>query len=447
MIHATRIKQLSDAPVRDREYVLYWMQASQRAACNHALEYAVRAADELKVPVVVGFGLDEGYPEANARHFAFMLQGLEKTREALLSRGIQLAVRKAPPDEAALSFARRACLVVCDRGYLRHQRQWRARVAAEADCRVVQVESDVIVPVEVASGKEEYAARTIRPRIHAHLDDYLVDLEESGPERDSLDLGLRSADVSDWRATLARLDVDRSVAPVDEYPGGTEHARWLLREFIARRLTRYHERRSEPVLGWSSHLSPYLHFGQISPLEVALEVGAHEGEGPDAFLEELIVRRELCINFCEYHPRYDSIEALPEWALETLAAHARDRREYSYSARQLAEAKTHDEYWNAAQMEMVQTGAMHNTMRMYWGKRILEWTKDPADAHALMAWLNNRFALDGRDPASWGNFAWVLGKHDQAWRERPIFGKVRYMNAAGLERKYDIAAYVRKIIG
>lgn len=447
MIHATRIKQLSDAPVRDREYVLYWMQASQRAGCNHALEYAVRAADELKVPVVVGFGLHESFPEANARHFALMLQGLAETREALRERGIQLAVRKGSPEQGALAFAGRACMIVCDRGYLRHQKRWRERVAAEVDCRVVQVESDVIVPVEVASDKEEYAARTIRPKIHRHLDDYLVDLEETGPQRDSLDLGFTSADVSDWRGALARLDVDRSVGPVDEYPGGTEHARGLLREFIARRLTRYHERRSEPVLGWSSHLSPYLHFGQISPLEVALEVGAHEGEGPEAFLEELIVRRELCINFCEYHPRYDSIEALPEWALETLAAHARDRREYSYSARQLAEAKTHDEYWNAAQMELVRSGQMHNTMRMYWGKKVLEWTADPADAHALIAWLNNRFALDGRDPASWGNFAWILGKHDQAWQERPIFGKVRYMNAAGLERKYDIAAYVRTIMG
>ena len=447
MIHETRIKQLSDAPVRDREYVLYWMQASQRAECNHALEYAARTADELQVPLVVGFGLDESFPEANARHFAFMLQGLEKTHEALLARGIQLAVRKARPDEAALSFARRACLLVCDRGYLRHQRQWRARVAAEADCRVVQVESDVVVPVEVASGKEEYAARTIRPRIHEHLDDFLVDLEESGPDRDSLELGFRSADVSDWRAALARLDVDRTVEPVDEYPGGSEHAHWLLREFIARRLARYHERRSEPVLGWSSHLSPYLHFGQISPLEIALEVSAHEGEGPEAFLEELIVRRELCINFCEYNPRYDSIEGLPDWALETLAVHARDQREYVYTARKLAAGKTHDEYWNAAQTEMVQTGAMHNSLRMYWGKKILEWAKDPADAHALIAWLNNRFALDGRDPASWGNFAWILGKHDQAWRERPVFGKVRYMNAAGLERKYDIGAYVRKVMG
>ncbi|MGD9494779.1 MAG: deoxyribodipyrimidine photo-lyase [Armatimonadota bacterium] len=447
MIRPTRIKQLSEAPVRNREYVLYWMQASQRAHYNHALEHAARSADELKVPLIVGFGLDESFPEANARHFAFLLQGLEKTRASLLERGIQLVVRRAAPDEVALSLARRACLVVCDRGYLRHQRRWRERVAAEADCRVVQVESDVVVPVEVASSKEEYAARTIRPKIHEHLDDYLVQLEQGGPQRDSLQIGLRSVDVSDWRAALSRLRIDRSVQPVEDYSGGTFEAEWHLHDFIANRLDRYHERRNEPVLDWVSHMSPYLHFGQISPLQIALEVSAHGGEGAEAYLEELIVRRELCINFCHYNPSYDSLAALPEWALQTLARHATDRRERAYSLEQLEAARTHDEYWNAAQMEMVQTGKMHNYMRMYWGKRILEWSHSPEEAYRRIAWLNNRYELDGRDPLSWGNFAWIFGKHDRPWREREVFGTVRYMNAAGLERKFNIEAYVRKVLG
>jgi len=445
VIHETRIHELSAAPVRARDYVLYWMQASQRAGFNHALEYAARAADGLKAPLVVGFGLDASYPEANARHFAFMLQGLQETHAALRERGIQLAVRKAPPDEAALQFARRACMVVCDRGYLRHQKQWRRRVAEEADCRVVQVESDVVVPVEVTSDKEEYAARTIRPKIHDRLDGYLVDLEESGPERDSLDIGLNSADVSDWQAALQRLGADREVGPVDDYTGGTSEARRLLDEFIDQRLARYHDRRNEPALDWVSHMSPYLHFGQISPVEIALEVSLHDGEGPDAYLEELIVRRELAANFCHHNPRYDSFEALPEWARETLAKHAADEREYEYSRERLEHARTHDPYWNAAQTEMVLTGKMHNYMRMYWGKKILEWTRDPAQAHAILAGLNNRYSLDGRDPVSWGNFAWIFGKHDRPWQERPIFGTVRYMNAAGLERKFDIEAYVQKI--
>lgn len=429
--------------MRDREFVLYWMQASQRARFNHALEYAAREADELKVPLVVGFGLDEDYPEANARHFAFMLQGLEETETALRERGIKLAVRKHAPDEAAIEFSHRACMVVCDRGYLRHQKQWREQVAEEADCRVVQVETDVVVPVEVASDKEEYAARTIRPKLHDYIEDYLVDLEESGPERDSLDLGFNSADVSDWEDALSRLDVDASVAPVEDYTGGTSEAERLLDEFIDERLADYDERRNEPVDNWVSQMSPYLHFGHISPVYVASQVSGHEGD--DAYLEELIVRRELAINFCHYNPRYDSIEALPDWALQTLAEHSDDERPNVYSAGEFERAETHDAYWNAAQMEMVLTGKMHNYMRMYWGKKILEWTEDPSDAHALIAWLNNRYELDGRDPVSWGNFAWILGKHDQAWQEREIVGKVRWMSASGLERKFDIDAYVDKI--
>ncbi|MGI5816786.1 MAG: deoxyribodipyrimidine photo-lyase [Armatimonadota bacterium] len=443
MIHETRVQRLSDAPVREREFVLYWMQASQRARFNHALEYASRQADELKVPLVVGFGLDATYPEANARHFAFMLQGLQETALALRERGVTLAVRKAPPDDAALEFSHRACMVVCDRGYLRHQKRWRERVADEADCRVVQVETDVVVPVEVASDREEYAARTIRPKLHRHIDDYLVDLAESGPERDSLDLGFNSADVSDPAAALDRLDVDRSVQPVSEYTGGTSEAERLLDEFIASRLADYDERRNEPADNWVSHMSPYLHFGQISPVYVASQVAGHEGD--EAYLEELIVRRELAINFCHFNPRYDSIDALPDWALTTLAEHSSDGRPYVYTAQQFERAETHDEYWNAAQMEMVLTGKMHNYMRMYWGKKILEWTEDASDAHAIIAWLNNRYELDGRDPVSWGNFAWIFGKHDRPWQEREIVGKVRWLAASGLERKFDIDAYVEKV--
>jgi deoxyribodipyrimidine photo-lyase len=443
MIHHTRVQTLSEAPVREREFVLYWMQASQRARFNHALEYAARQADALKVPLVVGFGLFADYPEANARHFAFMLQGIAETQATLRERGISFVVRKAPPDDAALEFSRRACMVVCDRGYLRHQKQWRERVASEADCRVVQVETDVVVPVEVASEKEEYAARTIRPKLHRQTDGYLVDLEERGPERDSLDIGFNSADVGDWRAAMGRLEVDRSVAPVEHYMGGTSEAERLLDEFIDERLADYDERSSEPVENWVSQMSPYLHFGQISPVYIASQVAGHEGE--EAYLEQLIVRRELAINFCHYNQRYDSIDALPDWALTTLAEHAGDERPYLYSARQFEQAQTHDPYWNAAQMEMVLTGKMHNYMRMYWGKKILEWSETALDAHALIAWLNNRYSLDGRDPVSWANFAWILGKHDRPWQEREIFGKIRWMSASGLERKFDMDAYVERM--
>jgi deoxyribodipyrimidine photo-lyase len=195
-------------------------------------------------------------------------------------------------------------------------------------------------------------------------------------------------------------------------------------------------------------MSPYLHFGQISPLEIALRLQAADGveqENVEAYLEELIVRRELSMNFCYYNPEYDSLAGLPDWAKETLEAHADDRREYVYDQATLEAGQTHDPYWNAAQQEMALAGKMHGYMRMYWGKKILEWTPDPAEAFRIALELNNRYELDGRDPNGFTGVAWCFGKHDRAWAEREIYGKVRYMSAGGLERKFDIESYVRKV--
>ena len=447
MIHPSRIQPLNSRSVQEGRYVLYWMQASQRAECNHALEAAVEQANERNLPVVAVFGLTDRFPEANLRHYAFMLEGFEGVRGALARRGIRFVLVHESPELAAVRLAEEAALVVADRGYLRVQRQWRNHVAKNAPCAVIQVETDAVMPVETASPKEEYTAGTLRPKMERVLVNYLVPLQERTVRKDSLSLRLDADDERDGRALLARLKIDRTVPPVKTARGGTERANAMLGEFIAGKLSRYDELRSDPGLDFSSGLSPYLHFGQISPLAVALRVRAAKGVPAAArksFLEELIVRRELAMNFVFYNERYDEYESLPDWARKTLAGHAKDRRAYLYGPEQLERAETHDPYWNAAQKEMAITGRMHNYMRMYWGKKILEWSATPAEAFRTALRLNNKYELDGRDPNGFAGVAWCFGKHDRAWPERKIFGKIRYMNDAGLKRKFDMEAYLAK---
>lgn len=448
MIHHERIQTLKDRPPRRGRYVLYWMQQAQRAACNHALEFAVRRADELRLPVLAAFGVTQRFPGANERHYAFMLEGLRETQSALRERGIRLVIRARPPLQLIPELARDAALLVTDRGYLRLQRDWRGKVADAAPCRAVQVETDVVVPVQTASDEEEYAARTLRPKIHRHLDRFLTPLEEGAPQRDSLDLEPDGLDLHDVDAALEALRLSRAARRVDTFRGGTAEARRLLQEFVSERLDDYAEKARDPAAGCASHVSPYLHFGQVSPLEMALAVRDAKGVSADskeAYLEELIVRRELSMNFCLYNPHYDSPECLPAWARETLRQHADDEREYTYSRAELEGARTHDPWWNAAQRQVASTGKMHGYMRMYWGKKILEWSPRPEDAYRLALELNNTYELDGRDPNGYAGVAWCFGKHDQGWAEREVFGKVRWMSARGLERKFDMGAYLRRV--
>ncbi|MGQ9729879.1 MAG: deoxyribodipyrimidine photo-lyase [Candidatus Zipacnadales bacterium] len=444
MIHETRVNPLRQGRMAQGRFVLYWMQQSQRAECNHALEYAIRQANELQLPVVVGFALTDAFPEANARHYVFMIEGLRETEAALAQRGIQLVVRQGSPPEVIAELAKEAALVVVDRGYLKVQRRWRKVLCRLVNDRpVIQVESDVIVPLEIVSTKEEFAARTIRPKIHRQLATYLIPLAETGVRRDSLGLNLGGIEITDIERLLAALDIDRSLVPQGKLRGGTAQAKRLLEEFVSKKLADYALLRNEPALDHVSHLSPYLHFGQISPLQVALEVSRRgRGEGVKVFLEELIVRRELSINFVQYNPAYDMYEGLPEWARRTLAEHAADQREVVYTLEELEQARTYDIYWNAAQTEMVVRGKMHNTMRMYWGKKLIEWSETPQEAFRRALYLNNRYELDGRDANSFAGVAWCFGKHDRPWKERAIFGTVRYMNARGLERKYDMKGYL-----
>jgi deoxyribodipyrimidine photo-lyase len=443
-----RAAELNDAPEAPGNYVLYWMQNSQRAEFNPALEAAVVEANRLGLPVVVGFGLTANYPEANARHYTFMLQGLAETEKALRERGVSLVIRLGSPDEVALSLAQHAALVVCDRGYLRPQRDWHARVAAKAGRRVLQVEGDVVVPVELVSTKAEIGARTLRPKLLRLRDEFLRPLYREDLRERAARVAIRSdVELAEIPTLLRRLGIDQSVSPVGSLRGGYTEAKRRLDYFVSAGLQKYVAARAQPVVAAVSTLSPHLHFGQISPVEIAL--AAYNADAGDenraSFLEELIIRRELAMNFVETTPNYDRYDCMPQWARQTLDAHRHDRRDHIYSFDQLAGAQTHDPYWNAAMQEMLLTGYMHNYMRMYWGKKVLEWSASPEEGYANLLKLNNTFFIDGRDANSYANVGWVFGLHDRPWPERAVFGKVRSMTAAGLRRKTDIDDYVRHI--
>lgn len=444
-----RITVLNPNAPRQGQWVLYWMQQSQRAWDNPALEYAIAEANRLELPVVVVFALTDSYPEANLRHYRFMLEGLAETQRELAGRAIAMLVRIGDPTAVVDALAQQAALLVCDTGYTRHQRAWRRSLAQSVACRAVAVEGDVVVPVGLVSPKAEYAARTIRPKIQKHLAPFLVPAPRQRPRRSSIDLGLSSIDLKNPDAVLNDLDIDRSVPPVSRFfSGGQAAAEKRLSRFIAHHLHNYQSNRNQPQTEDISQMSPYLHFGQISPVAIALAIinAAPENDANRAaYLEELIIRRELAVNFVHYTPDYDRYSCLPAWARQSLDAHRPDRRPYLYDRHTLAAAGTHDPYWNAAMREMRHTGFMHNAMRMYWGKKILEWSSSPQQAYETTLALNNTYFLDGRDPNSFAGVGWVFGLHDRAWFEREIFGKVRYMAASGLERKCDIGAYVDKV--
>lgn len=470
-VEPERVRLLNAEPVRaERGYVLYWMQASVRALLNHALEYAAERARALRRPLVACFGVTDDYPEANLRHYAFLLEGLRDVqRELAERRGVRLLVLRGRPDAVAAQCGRGACEVVTDMGYLRVQRAWRTTLAAALDCRLTQVESESVVPVELASDKHEFAARTLRPRLWRHLERFCVPIEgdealegargarasraRAGAADAPVDAGpFETLELDDVDAALASMrNIDRSVTRVSEfYAGGTSEALHTLRTFCAERLPHYASRRSDPSACAVSNLSPYLHFGHISPITAAITAW-QTADAPraarDSFIEELVVRRELSFNHCWYAPDdYDSLDSLPDWVHRTRREHARDERtQQLYTREQMERGATHDEYWNAAQREMVLTGKMHNYMRMYWGKCIVQWTPDWRTAYDVAIYLNNKYELDGRDANSFVGVLWCFGLHDRAHAERPVLGKLRYISRDGLRRKFGMHAYLAMV--
>lgn len=448
MVHEKRIKELNEREEKrkeNRDLVLYWMQASQRARNNHALEHAVKKSNELGKPLLVFFGLTDSFPEANRRHYHFMLEGLKETGKELRERNIDFVTKKCHPPDGVKEIAEHACRAITDAGYIDVEKKWRKETAKKISCPLTQVETDVVVPVEQASEKQEYAARTIRPKIKEKMDEFLELPDKTELEKTSVDKEFDSLDLDSIEEILDELNVDDSVPEVKEYRGGRSNAVKRLDKFIENKIEKYPDWSNDPTKNGLSGLSPYLHFGQISPVHVAKRVKQEGGEGSEEFLEELVIRRELAINFVHYSDDYKSLNCVPDWAKKTLKKHADDERKHVYTKKQFENAETHDPYWNAAQKQMKKTGKMHGYMRMYWGKKILEWSKSPEKGFRIAIELNNKYELDGRDPNSFAGVAWCFGKHDQGWKERPVYGKVRYMSSNGLERKFDAEEYVKKV--
>jgi deoxyribodipyrimidine photo-lyase len=439
------------APRRSTRAVVYWMQRAVRVIDNPALDVAVEAANILSLQVVIYFGVVPNYPNANLRHYHFLQQGLRDVAEDAAERGIGFVVRRTPNSslEAFLEEVH-AALVVGDENPCREPERWRKLLARRLRIPYWTVDADVVVPSRVFN-RSFVLLHHFRPRLKAELAKFLVPrrkievLHRWQPNQPLASLSL----AKDITAGFSSLD--RSVGPVDRFTGGSRAALKRLRAFIAHNLAAYDENRNHPETDGTSALSPYLHFGNISPLTIALAVRRAENAGKissetsERFLEQLIGWRELAVLFVRHEPNYDNWECAAPWARKTLLEHASDPRPYRYSLAQLERAETHDDLWNAAQRQMVVTGWTHNYLRMYWGKKILEWAPDPATAFDWAVILNDRYELDGRDPNGYAGIAWaIVGKFDRPWFNRPVFGLVRPMTGSSISRKFDAGAYIRK---
>ena len=426
--------------------VVYWMSRDQRVSDNWALLFAQHLALRERVPLMVAFCLVPSFLGATLRHYDFMLRGLREVEERLAEKDIPFSLLTGPPQREVPQFVSRhgAGSLVTDFDPLRVKREWKAGVADRVDIPFYEVDAHNIVPCWLASPKQEYAAHTLRSKIQRVLPEFLSEFPPL--QRHPTTTGTIGG-ATDWdalRNTLRGLD---AVAPVEWVEPGEEAARRALLDFVDTRLLRYAETRNDPNEDGQSNLSPYLHFGQLSAQRVALAVSkSHTNvDSQKAFLEELVVRRELADNHCFYNLHYDSFDGFPDWARKTLDEHRDDTRVHTYSLQQFESARTHDELWNAAQLEMVRRGKMHGYMRMYWAKKILEWTESPERALETAIYLNDRYELDGRDPNGYAGIAWSIGGvHDRPWPSRPVFGKIRYMSYNGCRSKFDVDAYVER---
>lgn len=446
-VRKERVHALKLAPFNtDGKYVLYFMESSQRSKYNFALEVAINIANTIRKPLLVYFGITDRYRHSNLRYYTFMLEGLLKLREALRDRGIKLVLMRADPPMGAVELAEDAVALVCDRGYLKHQRAWRRYVAERVSVPVLEVEGDVVCPVEVISGRSEPYARTIRPKLYNALFYFLEDLQELELKIPSLSLDLDSWDEPSPQDYLSKLSIDKTVPPVSErFEGGEDEALRRLEVFVGERLPLYADYRSDPGVQATSDLSPYLRFGQISPVLILKRIfkeAPPEDRNVRSFVDELLVWRELARNFVWYNPLYNRYDGLPSWAKETLERHLKDRRPHIYDVERLEKADTDDPYWNAAQRELFKRGKIHNYMRMYWCKRLIEWTSHPQKAFDIACYLNDKYSLDGRDPNGYAGISWCFGAFDRPFPERPIYGKVRRMTARSLLSKDNFSRYL-----
>ena len=438
-------------PRESARCVVYWMQRSMRIVDNPAMDVAIEAGNLLGLPVVVFFSVIPNYPHANLRHYHFLLQGLRDVAEDAAARGVGFVVRRHPHNSLE-SFLEevRAALLIGDENPCREPERWRKVLARRLRLPYWTVDADVVVPSRVFA-RSYFLLHHFRPHLQREIPRFLVKPERIRPQHEwRAPKALASFSLSlDITAGFTKLD--RTVAPVDTFMGGTHAALKRLGEFVQHDLAGYEVQRNHPEIKGTSRLSPYLHFGHISPITIALAVEETVGQGGasaaarDRYLDQLIGWRELSVLFVRYNENYDNWQCAEPWAQRSLRAHARDTRLERYSLQNLEHAETHDDLWNAAQSEMVQTGWMHNYMRMYWAKKILEWAPDPATAFDWAVILNDKYELDGRDPNGYAGIAWaIVGKHDRPWFDRPVFGVVRTMTGASIARKFDAPAYIRQ---
>jgi deoxyribodipyrimidine photo-lyase len=453
-----RVRQLNDRPARARasggEFVLYWSQMFRRGRDNAALAYAVARADELGVPCLFYEALRPDYPFASDRFHAFVLECARDTAAELADRGIAHAffLPRTPAEARGVvgKLAARAAMVVSDDYPAFIVPAQNAAAAARAPCAYVVVDDCAGIPLSLFP-KEEFAARTLRPKVLKARDAWILPLHDPDPKiaaKKRLDLPFEPLDLarSNLAACIAGCAIDHDVAPVACVPGGSRAAETRLSAFLRHQLSGYLADRNEPSRDATTHLSPYLHFGAISPRRIALAVREVAGErsldeAGEAIQEQLLVRRGLAFNFALRNPSPTSYESTPRWAKETLAQHAADPRAPHLTLAELTDARSPDELWNAAQLELRARGVIHNYARMLWGKLVMLWMQ-PAEAHAALVHLNDRFALDGRDPDGWANIGWCFGLHDRPWPERAVYGKVRSMTSRSARSKLDFEEYI-----
>jgi deoxyribodipyrimidine photo-lyase len=437
-------------PALNGRCVVYWIQRAQRALDNPALDLAVDVANSLQQPVVIFFAPVPFYPHANLRHYAFLAQGIPDIAERARKRGIGFVLRTYP-QHSLLKFSDevKASIVIGDESPMREPRHWRDLAANKLSIPLWTVDADVIVPSKLLE-KEQYAARIIRPRLQQRLEQFITaprnpaaKVEWQAPRGLAALPDDCSIDITEgWQA------LDRTVQPVDSFRGGTTEALKLLDQFVKHKLATYPENHGKPEIDGTSRLSPYLHFGHIGPHTVMHAVLNSKAPqvSKDDYINQFLTWRELSINFVHFNPLYDSIECAPDWAHKTLAAHAPDLRPILYTRDQFESAQTHDELWNAAQLQMRRAGWMHNYMRMYWAKKILEWSPSPAVAWQTALYLNDKYFLDGRDPDGYAGVAWAIGgKFDRPWFERPIFGTIRWMSGDAARKKFDAKKYIAQM--
>lgn len=443
--------------MRESKGVMYWMWRDKRVQDNWALLYAQRIALELNVPLHVAVCVPPQLGEMTIRHYTFMLEGLKEvaTECSELNIGFHLLAGH-PPDLLTPSFlsSHDIGLVVADFSPLREHLAWLDKVTKSLEPKSIslhQVDAHNIVPIWVTSEKQEYAARTIRPKVTKNLPEFLTQFPPVIEHPVDIKGKVGKAN---FEAVYNSLEVDTKgwgVEPVDNFPPGTNAGLKNLKEFVDKRIKAYGGQRNDPNVAALSNMSPWVNMGQVSMQRAVLYVKKHGKSYSDSvasFVEEAVVRRELSDNFCYYNKNYDSVKGATDWAQKTLNDHKQDKREYLYTRQQLEEGKTHDDLWNAAQLQLVKEGKLHGFLRMYWAKKVLEWTESPEVALKEALRLNDRYALDGNDPNGFVGVMWsICGIHDQGWAERAVFGKIRFMNYAGCKRKFDINKFIIKYGG